>query len=69
MTDAETHVPRIVNQPGVAPARREIDDLVDSSDTLPTLCDAADAPVPASLNVDGGSFHPHLMVQVGHARE
>ena len=60
MTDAGTHVPLIVRwpagirQPGVST------DLVDFSDFLPTLCDAAGAEVPAELKVDGRSFLPHF---------
>jgi len=46
MTNAGTHVPLIANWPGITPPGRVVDDLVDFSDFLPTLCDAALAPQP-----------------------
>lgn len=58
-TDAGTHVPLIVRwtgriEPGVN------DNLVDSTDFLPTVMEAANRPVPLVANLDGISFYPQL---------
>ena len=69
MTDAGTRVPLIANWPGVIPAGRVCRDLVDFSDFLPTLCEAARASVPKALNIDGRSFLPQLKGGKGNPRE
>ena len=61
LTDAGCHVPLIANQPGVVPAGRSVDDLVDLSDFLPTLADLAGAKLPDGITIDGRSFAPRLM--------
>jgi arylsulfatase A len=63
------HVPLIANWPGLAPAGRVNADLVDSTDFLPTLCEAAGAAMPDSLPVDGQSFFPQLVGKPGRPRE
>jgi len=63
------HVPLIANWPGKIPAGRVNTDLVASVDFLPTLCAAAGAKVPASLQIDGRSFWPQLLGQKGEPRE
>lgn len=63
-----THVPLIANWPGHVPSGRVNDDLVASTDFLPTLCEAARAPVPSSLNIDGQSFLPQLLGEQGRPR-
>ncbi|MEP0842556.1 MAG: sulfatase-like hydrolase/transferase [Phycisphaerae bacterium] len=68
-TIAGMHVPLIVRWPGTVPAGRVCTDLVDSTDFLPTLCEAAGAEVPATLNIDGRSFLPQLRGQAGRPRE
>ena len=55
------HVPLIANWPGHMPAGSVNDDLIDSTDFLPTICEAAGVKVPASLKIDGHSFWPQLM--------
>ena len=52
-TDAGTRVPLIANWPGVAPRGVVSRDLVDFTDFLPTLCDAAGTSAPAELKIDG----------------
>ena len=69
MTDAGTRVPLIANWPSTIPAGRVSADLVDFSDFLPTLCEAADVSVPRKLNVDGRSFLPQLLAKQGHPRQ
>jgi arylsulfatase A len=63
------HVPLIASWPGHTPAGRVNDDLIDSTDFLPTICAAAGAPVPASLKIDGHSFFPQLLSEKGQPRE
>ncbi len=58
-TDAGTHVPLIVRWTGkIEPGVNE--NLVDSTDFLPTIMEAAGEPVPRSANLDGISFYPQL---------
>ena len=69
MTDAGTHVPLIANWPGTLSEGRVLDDLIDFSDFLPTLCDAAGVAVPSELNIDGISFLPQLKGEEGNPRD
>jgi arylsulfatase A len=66
MTDAGMRVPLLVNGPGVA-AGRLVRDLVDTTDFLPTICEAAKTAVPNKL--DGRSFLPQLRGEKGQPRE
>jgi len=63
------HVPLIASWPGVIPAGRVSRDLVDSTDFLPAICEAAKVPVPAGLALDGRSFFPQLRGEKGEPRE
>ena len=63
MTGRSCNVPLIANQPGVVPAGRTLDDLVDLSDFLPTLVDLAGAKLPESVTIDGRSFAPRILGQ------
>jgi len=69
MTDRGTHVPFIVSWPGTSPVGQTLDDLVDFSDMLPTICDLAGAKVPDSLDIDGRSFLPRLKGKKGKTRK
>jgi len=60
MTDAGTRVPLIANWPARIAGGDVSNDLVDFSDFLPTLLDAADTAPPPSLVLDGQSFLPRL---------
>ena len=62
-------MPVIASWPGVAPTGKVCNDLVDFSDFLPTLCEAAGAPIPAELKIDGRSFLPQLQGKKGNPRE
>ena len=66
-TDAGTHVPLIARWPAKVPAGRFSHALVDTSDFLPTLLDAADLTVPE--NLDGRSFLPVLTGEREHVRD
>jgi len=68
-TDAGTRVPLIVTWPAAAKGGRVCTDLVDFSDVLPTLCEAAGVEVPQSLNIDGRSFLPQIKGLKGNPRE
>jgi arylsulfatase A len=69
MTDAGTRVPLIASWPGTIAGGKVLDDLVDFSDFLPTLCDTAGVAVPSELNIDGRSFLPQLKGEQGNPRE
>ncbi|MBN1417909.1 MAG: sulfatase-like hydrolase/transferase [Planctomycetes bacterium] len=64
-----THVPLIASWPGVIPAGRVSRDLVDSTDFLPTICEAAGVSIPPGLALDGRSFLPQLRGERGAPRE
>ncbi|RMG28602.1 MAG: arylsulfatase [Bacteroidetes bacterium] len=68
-TDAGTRVPLIAHWPGTVPAGQVCTGLVDFTDILPTICEAAGIAVPASLNIDGRSVLPQLKGQQGDARQ
>ncbi len=63
------HVPLIANWPGHVPAGRVNDDLVDSTDFYPTVCDIAGVKIPAPATIDGRSFAPQLMDETGKPRD
>jgi len=69
MTDGGTRVPCIASWPRVLREGRVVSDILDFSDFLPTLCEAADAPVPAHLPIDGQSFLPQLKGETGQPRD
>jgi len=69
MLEGGSRVPLIVNWPGVTPAGKVLDDLVDSSDFFPTFAELAKAPMPANRIIDGHSFLPQILGEVGHPRD
>jgi arylsulfatase A len=68
-TDAGMHVPLIVSWPAKAAAGKVSRDLVDTTDFLPTICEAAGVPVPAELKIDGRSFLPQVLGEKGNPRD
>ena len=64
-----THVPLIGNWPGHFASGKVCPDLIDATDILPTICEAAGVPVPAEPNLDGRSFLPQLLGEKGRPRE
>ena len=68
LRDDGTRVPLLVRWPGVTPAGREVNALVDSSDFLPTLLELAGVPLPSDIKLDGHSFAPLLKDQPGRQR-
>nr|MCU0248453.1 sulfatase-like hydrolase/transferase [Bryobacter sp.] len=66
---AGMHVPLIANWPGQVIAGKVHSDLVDTTDFLPTLLDAAGAKIQSAMKVDGRSFLPQLRGAKGQPRE
>jgi arylsulfatase A len=68
-TDAGTHVALIANWKGKTPAGKVCGDLVDFSDFLPTLAEAAGAKLSKNVTIDGRSFLPQLRGEKGNPRD
>lgn len=68
-TDAGTRVPFIASWPGVIPPGQVSQDLVDLTDVLPTICEAANIAVPETPVIDGRSILPQLKGETGNPRE
>jgi arylsulfatase A len=68
-TEAGMHVPLIVSWPGTAASGAVCRDLVDSTDFLPTICEAAGIDIPREMVVDGRSFLPQVRGEKGIPRE
>ncbi len=66
--DAGCHVPLIAHWPGTIQPGSVCHDLIDFSDFLPTLLDAAKIPLPAEETLDGRSFLAQLKGQKGNPR-
>jgi arylsulfatase A len=61
LTEAGMRVPLIANWPGHVAAGKVCADLIDTTDFLPTLCEAAGVKIgPAWSTLDGISFLPQL---------
>jgi len=68
-TDAGCRVPLIAQWKGQAVEGVTSRDLIDFSDFLPTMCEAAGVELPDSRPLDGRSFLPQLLGQTGDPRE
>lgn len=68
-TNGGTHVPLIANWKGTAAAGAVCDDLVDFTDVLPTLADAAGAAPPKGVSLDGRSFLSQVRGRKGNPRD
>lgn len=67
-TDAGTRVPLVVKWPGKIEPGKTNADLIDFSDFMPTMLDAAKIPLPVSPHLDGISFLPQLTGNTGNPR-
>ena len=67
--DRGTHVPLICDWPGTIPPAVVQTDLVDVSDFLPTMFEAAGLEFPEGYVVDGRSFYPQLTGETGNPRD
>ena len=61
-------VPMIVNWPGVTPAGKVSEDMVDASDFFPTFAELAGAKLPEKLLLDGHSLAPQFQGETGQPR-
>jgi len=68
-TDAGTRVPMLAQWEGVSPRGRVLDDLVDSTDFLPTIAEAGGVKLPQNEVFDGRSFLPQVRGQKGKPRD
>ncbi len=64
-----THVPGIGNWPGHFASGKISPDMIDTTDFLPTICEATGTAVPAELKIDGRSFLPQLRGEKGNPRD
>ena len=69
VTELGARVPMIVGCPGIVKPIGVRDELVDTTDVLPTLCDFAGADVPNDRPIDGRSFAPLLRGEPFKERE
>jgi len=67
--DAGTHVPLIVRWKGRIEPGTINEDLIDSTDLLPTVLEAAHRPLAEDVTIDGRSFYPQLMGKPGDPRQ
>jgi len=68
MLEGGALVPLIVYWPGVTPKGKVSDDLIDSTDYLPTLAEIAGVQLPTNKVFDGRSFVPQLRGEKGNPR-
>lgn len=64
-----THVPGIANWPGQLASGKVCADMIEAVDMLPTICEAAQVPVPSELKIDGRSFLPQLRGEKGNPKD
>ena len=67
--DGGTHVPMIVQWKGKSAVGQVCDDLVDFSDYLPTMCEAAGVTPSSTPKLDGQSFLPQVLGEKGSPRD
>ena len=67
--DRGTHVPLICSWPGTIPPGAVTTDLIDASDFLPTILEAAEITPPDDYFIDGRSFLPQLKGETGNPRD
>jgi arylsulfatase A len=67
--DTGTHVPLVANWKGTTSRGKVCSDLVDFTDFLPTLADAAGIELPRDTVLDGRSFFPQLRGKKGNPRD
>lgn len=67
--DRGTHVPLICSWPGTIPSGAVTTDLIDASDFLPTMLEAAEIIPPDDYFIDGRSFLPQLKGETGNPRD
>ncbi len=69
MLEGGALVPLIANWPGRTPVGKVSEDMIDSTDFMPTLAEVAGAKLPTKKVLDGRSFAPQLHGQKGQPRD
>lgn len=69
LLEGGSRVPMIVSCPGMTPAGKSVDDLVDFTDYLPTFAELGGAKLPAGVTIDGHSFADRVKGKDGKPRE
>lgn len=64
-----THVPFIADFPGRDKSASVCEDLIDFTDLLPTMLDAANVPIPEGFKPNGRSFLPQIKGEAGNPRD
>ena len=67
--DRGTHVPLIAQMPGTVPSGAVNSDLIDVTDFLPTMLEAAGVEAPVDYVIDGNSFYPQLTGEQGEPKD
>ena len=68
-SDRGTHVPLICLMPGTIPSNTVQTDLIEATDFLPTIFEAAGLNFPEGYIIDGRSFYPQLKGEKGNPRD
>ena len=68
-TDAGTHVPMIASWPGTIKPNQVNDQLIDLTDFIPTIMEAAETPIPETFLADGLSFYSSLIGEKAEVRD
>ncbi|PZC41473.1 MAG: Arylsulfatase A [Chloroflexi bacterium] len=68
-SDRGTHVPLICLMPGTIPSNTVQADLIEATDFLPTVFEAAGLDFPEGYIIDGRSFYPQLKGEKGNPRD
>ena len=68
-SDRGTHVPLICLMPGTIPSDTVQTDLIEATDFLPTIFEAAGLNFPEGYVIDGRSFYPQLKGEKGNPRD
>ena len=68
-SDRGTHVPLICLMPGTIPSNTVQTDLIEATDFLPTIFEAAGLSFPKGYIIDGRSFYPQLKGEKGNPRD
>jgi len=69
MLECGSLVPMIANWPGVTPAGKVSQDMLDGSDFVPTFAELAGVKLPENTVIDGRSFAPQLRGKKGQRRD
>ena len=67
--DRGTHVPLVCSMPGTIPSATVQTDLIEATDFLPTIFEAAGLDFPEGYIIDGRSFYSQLKGEKGHPRD